>query len=561
MKAVNWLLLSGRSLLLASGVVGLAGDVAGEIIPQDRRITWDAGVAGGIPNRTTIYTNLPTSVTVSDINNAISRCPSNQVVLLSAGSYTLSGQLVMSRSHVTLRGAGPTKTTLRFTNTSPWGLVYFIGGGYQEPPPYIRDWTAGYAKGATTITLSSVASLAVGDLICLDQLSDYNLVNPYGNEGLCDYCAGSRLNGDRGQEQYVTVTGISGNNVSISKPLYLDNWSSSLNPQVFYYGNSVKFSGIEDLKIDNSGASGDYNVNMYNAQNCWVKGIESAIARIAHIKTLHCARIEVRDSYLHETKNYASESYGIAAYNVSDLLAENNIMFTVTTPLQLTACSGSVFAYNYMTNLRYDVSSSWLVGGIIGHGVHTYMNLIEGNVTPSIYFDFIHGSGSHNTIFRNRSAGWETNRTSNTFPIALEATNRYFNIVGNVLGKAGYHNLFEAVNIDGYGGDKAIYLLGYFDTSHSLTRYDLAVSTTILRHGNYDYVTRLTQWNPTILDLNIPNSLYLSGKPIWWDSSPWPPIGPDVPGMVSPLPAQNRFAAIMTGLPKPAPPSNLRVIP
>ena len=35
------------------------------------------------------------------------------------------------------------------------------------------------------------------------------------------------------------------------------------------------------------------------------------------------------------------------------------------------------------------------------HAPHPYMNLFEGNYGSTVCFDFIHGSSSHNTLFRN----------------------------------------------------------------------------------------------------------------------------------------------------------------
>ena len=73
-------------------------NASAEIIPQDRRVDWSqAGIPGGIPNRTTIcatinattYGNGTTDATTA-IQNAIDDCPANQVVYLPAGTYKVS---------------------------------------------------------------------------------------------------------------------------------------------------------------------------------------------------------------------------------------------------------------------------------------------------------------------------------------------------------------------------------------------------------------------------------------------------------------------------------------
>src|SRR5882672_6757105 len=77
------------------------------ILSPSRAINWSsAGVTGGIPNRTTICSTLNPGATAAQINSAIAACPSGQVVLLNAGTYTLSSSIKFSKSNVTLRGAG-----------------------------------------------------------------------------------------------------------------------------------------------------------------------------------------------------------------------------------------------------------------------------------------------------------------------------------------------------------------------------------------------------------------------------------------------------------------------
>src|SRR2546423_1913309 len=90
---------------------------AQSVIDPSRKIDWSqAGVAGGIPNRTTICgTALNPGATAAQINSAIAACPSGQVVFLNAGTYNLSSGIIFNnKSNVTLRGAGADKTFLIF---------------------------------------------------------------------------------------------------------------------------------------------------------------------------------------------------------------------------------------------------------------------------------------------------------------------------------------------------------------------------------------------------------------------------------------------------------------
>jgi hypothetical protein len=44
------------------------------------------------------------------------------------------------------------------------------------------------------------------------------------------------------------------------------------------------------------------------------------------------------------------------------------------------------------------------------------------------------------------------------------------------------------------------------------------VSATTLRHGNFDHLTNTVKWDPAIPNRTLPDSLYLSGKPAFFDA-------------------------------------------
>src|SRR3989442_10240604 len=96
------------------------------ILDTSRAIDWNqAGVIGGIPNRTSICATLNPGATAAQINSAIASCPSGQVVFLNAGTYNLSSGITFYRSghNITLRGAGPDQTILVFTGYDACGGV------------------------------------------------------------------------------------------------------------------------------------------------------------------------------------------------------------------------------------------------------------------------------------------------------------------------------------------------------------------------------------------------------------------------------------------------------
>ena len=82
----------------------------------------------------------------------------------------------------------------------------------------------------------------------------------------------------------------------------------------------------------------------------------------------------------------------------------------------------------------------------------------------------------------------------------------------------------------------AIWALGHPD--------DNKVAPTLLRTGNFDFVSKQTQWDSNIPNHTLPASLYLTSKPAFLGKLPWPLFGPDANPMISSLPARERFLKI-----------------
>jgi hypothetical protein len=139
-------------------------DAQQSVVSASRSVDWrNVGIPGGVPNRTTICATLSPGATSAQINSAIAACASGQVVKLNAGTYNLSSGITFAnKSNVTLRGAGPDQTFLVFgsgASASCFGLAtdVCIANGesnWSGGPSRTANWTAGYAKGTTQITLS-----------------------------------------------------------------------------------------------------------------------------------------------------------------------------------------------------------------------------------------------------------------------------------------------------------------------------------------------------------------------------------------------------------------------
>jgi hypothetical protein len=351
----------------------------------------------------------------------------------------------------------------------------------------------------------------------------------------------------------------------------MPNWRASQQPGAWWATSQASMIGIENVSLDHSASNANYGVGIKNCNNCWVSGIRSLNSNRAHVHIQTSPRAVVRDSYFYGTLNAATQSYGVEGFTSSDMLAENNIFHKVEGPLKINAdCPGCVLAYNFSINDYYSPSSTWLQQST---GLHSLIDhvLVEGNSGSGLYADQFHGTHNFNTAFRNRWNGFEPNNGTvtigHTNPIMIFPYSRYNNLIGNVLGSTARHSTYQVTPGSTGNQDVAVYVLGT-GTVTCCTAGDLKVVSTLFRWGNYDTVTGSSQWNASEVPLGLsqfanalpfsqvlPASFYLSAKPSWFGSVPWPAIGPDVTGgdianvggHAYRIPAQVCYSSVMGG--------------
>jgi hypothetical protein len=548
----------------------------GEIIPADRRTKWEPGIPGGIPNRTIIFANVTQAPynannsgaadAATAIQNAINACPSNQVVFLPAGVYQLNSGLNMKQG-MTLRGAGRNSTILRYSGSTDT-VIRFASGGYDYSfgNSTSHNLTGGYTKGSTNITTANNDWVA-GDVILVDEMEDNDLFEKDGNSGPCTWCA--RSSGVRCHSQLVEVMSRTPTSASIYPPLH-SAFKSASTPQGVRLTGPFKLAGIESLAITNVAGAARDTVVIEAGYKCWIKDCDLSVTRRRHVWMYNCLWSEIRDSSFHHgagddwTSAYGPDrGYCIFMGQASTAcLVENNNFWKVHFAVAFEGgASANVIAYNFVTNIMY-IEGETPQPAIGNHGAHPIMNLWEGNVLRSkIMMDSYWGSSSHTTLFRNRIANMPSNNGQQAvqyvFILDIWKNNRYQNVVGNVLGTVGMENAVDAPDGYPYGG-KYIYRLGFTDANdNAISGNDTQVTSTILRHGNWDSVTRGVLWDSGIADHTIPASLYLTAKPAWWGNLAWPAVGPDLSPTESMIPAQARFYGTVAAS-KPEPPTNLR---
>lgn len=528
------------------------------IVPDGRLATnaWvNSGVVGGIPTRTNIYAMLTTAASAATIQAAIDSCPSNSVVFLTNGTYTFATTFVMDRHPgVTLRGNGPTNTILAFSDANSDCYISIRQPYPGNTMPFNNNWTGGYARGTTTINITSTNNMKVGDIVILNQLADNpNSVTGQGGEGLCGSCDFD--GGLRVQQQVVQITALlSSSSISIDPPIVATNWSSGLSPHISWSSDQQpsEMIGLEDFSITttNDPTPPDSLIRVRSVRNWWVKNVKLIKTKNFGVRISYALNGEIRHCWFNDNLTHASQCYSVAGFQGDLMRVEDNIFFPYTSGvISGGGTMGWVVAYNFFTNSMFEgVSATAIASSVAFHAGNANYHLTEGNWGGKYDADDIHGSATWNTSLRNRWIGWQTNKTAETFPVQLNGSNLYFNAVGNILGRPGYHDVYEH---DGVGdtGSHPVFDLNFWDNSSTSTpdHYDPTVQSTMIRKGNWNTVNGAIPAGEAAGEA-IPSSYYLTSKPSYFGGLSWPPFDPLNPGTATNnlsytnIPAGYRFA-------------------
>lgn len=536
------------------------------VLSGAQAIDWSNSGVGGIPPRTTNCASLTSSATLAQINSALASCASGQTVSLAAGTYNISGTISVP-SNVTLRGAGADQTILNATGSS--GNVVTLGSGSPSYSPI--SITGGATAGSTSITVGSTSSIKTGMYLVITETNNSSYVSASGSEGTCTWCDAGWSSGNSARGQIVAVTGVSGSSVTISPGLYSAYTNS---PVAVAFNMSASYAGVEDLQVYSNNTGYGSSFGMSACAYCWLKGVEANYTDGDFVEVYWGYRDEIRDSYFSNAFLHSPGTHDSCiqiGLKTSALLLENNIIERGHQSVIVEwGAAGNVLAYNY-TEGEFDASAqNVVIGGFDFHGAHPQYNLIEGNVLTSIYADSVWGTSSHTTAFRNWVVGTNMvcSPSSGRGTITCSGGNghqgfqgaramqmsyltKFNNYVGNVVGSA------QMQSLNGYGSalaqtasieypttrsyDSVAYgwTFGYGEESDDgsgsgcsggVSPCHLAgTSSTDLLQGNFNNIGGAISW-VSGTPLTLPGSFYLTGKPGWWGSIPFPATGPDVTG-------------------------------
>jgi hypothetical protein len=600
--------------LLVSLPAVSAAQVSTSIVPAPGRTTWSPGVTTGIPARTTVcatvnastYGNGATNATTG-IQAAINACPAGQVVMLSAGTFLVNNYIIINKS-ITLRGAGWRQTKLVKTN----GAKPNTDGAPDYQPiivigpnrwPKVDDTTsrslaANGVQGANSVSVTDATGFAAGQFVLLDR-DDYNTAawigvpNRNGQPSPVRIWASdqvvfmrhspsdgnddpfpdslswfSRVN--RPVSEMKEVSSVSGNTITFTTPLHADYPTSKTSQVTRFTGENVhvKNAGVESLST--SGGS-DGQILFQAAAYSWMRDVENTVWLRDGVGIGASFRIEVRDSYIHHGAwpQPGGGGYAIGLSTGSaDSLIENNIIIDANKMMVIRSSgAGCVVAYNYADDGHILSDPSWVEVGINGsHMVGSHHVLFEGNESFNYDSDNTHGNAFSHTIFRNHLIGKRRSYpgTSNLRAAGLMFGSWWHSFIGNVLGMPGqmngwiYNDAGPTQTGNSWSSSPTVWRIGY-DPTHWEQAADPKVLSTVLRDGNFDYLTNSVKWDRAAQAL--PNSLYLTSKPAFFGSNPWPWVDPTGSVKLYVLPARQRYDQIVGGAPTPpAAPTNLRII-
>ena len=553
------------ALLVALCSLCHAHSATAAIIPAGRLTTWNPGIPGGIPARTTVCATVNASTygngtlnASAGIQAAIDACPAGQVLRLSAGTFLVNGaEPITINKGIVLRGAGPDATKLTKT-TAAANPVIVIGERWVDEAAS-ANLTANAPKGATSVQVSTTAGFSVGQLVLVDEKTDNSYVywgaDPASQPG--GEARGWFTRYDRPIGQMVEIATISGNTVSFSTPLHiaLDTaHQAQLTRFAIPYG--AKNAGLEDLYVR---GGGDDNITVRFAKYSWVKNVESDWSLGDSVGLDRSFSCVVRDSYVH---NAADPNPGGNGYLLSigeytaDSLVENNIFINGNKVMVMRASGGgNVIAYNYFDNGYIENNPQWVETGMnASHMTCPHFELFEGNQAFNIDGDNTWGGAVYNTFFRNHATGARRGGlpgvpladVSNRRAVGLMWGHYYYNFVGNVLGSTNQsfapYSGFAYEDVFPWGDDPvSMWRIGYNPEDWNAPPEARVVST-LHRHANFDYVTNAVQWTSGY-DQTLPPSLYLTSKPAFFGSRPWPWVNATGATKLATLPARARYDA------------------
>ena len=579
----------------------------GGVLAALRSIPWPS-LAGAVPGSpgtlpdgawtqcgaVAAYGSSGTPGNVSTINSALGACAAQTYVQLacSADYYLTGGAITPTVNQTEIRGCpdGSTRIHMYGTgggNTASYAIALQGSNNYVNGEQNHATWTSGYSKGGTTITLSNSINLIVGDFFIVDQQNESADTGTIWNNTSSLVGASSAASGSRtdntctsgnpcSQEEHFQVISCapscnySGSTViTVSPAIQSSNWSSSKSPGAYWATTDAYQMGAEYLSIDLTNTTGGVSgILVNNCFECFEMGNRTINGARNHVNIQFSMYTTAMLGYHYgQQSGYTGTSaYAIETQDSSyTLIASNICQQVVECAVSTGGGAGIVDAGNFA---KYGIStSSALPPMIFNHGAGDQFWLSEQDIFDGVQEDNTHGTHDLFTSFRNMYPGYEGNGagypySSFTTPVYIYGGSRYGNVLGNLIGQAGYHTTLDylaAANpctnswtteyVVGCGATGAAFLVTPTSVGGSTQAWDVLANNSLMAYDNYDVVSAAAHTISTASSFSdstgspstlvglaspgtLPSSLVFASAPAWWKSAgtaiAFPALGPDV---------------------------------
>ena len=372
---------------------------------------------------------------------------------------------------------------------------------------------------------------------------------------------------DRPINEIKQIASISGNTITFTSPLtisYRTSHKAQLTPYTTDPNTGGHAANNLDVHVSNAGVE---NLSLYGgadgalrfetAAYSWAKAIEVTQWIGEGVAINNSFRVELRDSYIHTGSwpEPGGAGYAISfSKGSSEALIENNILLDVCKNMVFRSSgAGSVVGYNYADDSFDFDTPTWVEVGLnASHMAGSHHVLFEGNLAHNADSDYTHGNAIYLTFFRNNLTGQRRSFTDQAIPRAggLAYGSWWDSFIGNVMGRTGQmagwslDNAANTTNTAAWNpnGAGSIWTFGY-DPERWGAVPDPKTLSTVIRGGNFDYLTTQAAWSSSLPAQTLPASLYLKAKPSFFGDGQWPWVDPTGSTKLYTLPAKARLDA------------------
>jgi hypothetical protein len=359
--------------------------------------------------------NLVTTGDGSNLDCFVDNAPNASVIWLPIGDYAMQNGVATSNGSVVLRGESHTGTILRRTTTGRTSVnsgacdtntgAMLISVCAPSQNGSTTTWTSGRAVGTTVVTLGSTAGLSIGGWVDLWMQGSL----------ACEHID-KELNGGGDPDalhHQARITAISGNDVTIDRPLLLDYGATGCTGHSARPWAPVEKFGLENLRLTTTTSiptGGDSNTNikfaairMTGVAESWMVNVTVDRVYDAWAKIAYSARNWFQGNNFSNTDVTVSFSTEGLSFEegATDNVAENNWFTAPRVGSKIEMSEATVWAYNFA-----DMDAVNGERCAFNHGHYTRATLFEGNDCDDelLMADAFWGrNGLHITAYRNRA--------------------------------------------------------------------------------------------------------------------------------------------------------------